>query len=158
MEISNPRQNPSSHEAKSSEFLQCHRRYRLVLDNAFSLSVSAGNETLHRKTGRSINKFHQFTVVRCGQDFVAIVKQMRDWSSDSTISSGFGIREGRQIELDSIDSAKYFKLVADQNSAAAQNNYGLCLAEGRGVKVDLIGAAKYLKLSADQNLAGAQFN
>jgi hypothetical protein len=68
------------------------------------------------------------------------------------------ISQGVSFDLDLIQSAKYFKLAADQNDSDAQFNYGLCLRDGDGVPVDLIQSAKYLKLAADQNLAEAQFN
>jgi TPR repeat protein len=58
----------------------------------------------------------------------------------------------------SIDSvaARRWKLAADQNIAAAQYDYGVCLQNGRGVSIDLVAAAKYLKLAADQHFAAAQ--
>jgi TPR repeat protein len=57
-----------------------------------------------------------------------------------------------------VESAKYYKLAADQTFPQAQFKYAVCLATGKGVGVDLIQSAKYFKLAADQNHTDAQFN
>jgi TPR repeat protein len=56
-----------------------------------------------------------------------------------------------------MNAAKQFKLAADQNDAARQDNYGFCLRAGMGVDVDLIGAAQYVKMAADQQRPHAQY-
>jgi TPR repeat protein len=51
-----------------------------------------------------------------------------------------------------------YKLAADQNLAAAQFAYAVCLAKGEGVEVGLAEAAEYYRRAADQNHVGAMNN
>jgi TPR repeat protein len=69
---------------------------------------------------------------------------------------GICLAEGRGVEIDVIEAAKYVKQAADQHYAAAQYEYGICLAKGQGVEIDLIGAARYFKQAADQHYAAAR--
>jgi TPR repeat protein len=50
------------------------------------------------------------------------------------------------------ESARYFKLAADEGIAQAQFNYGVRLGEGDDVVQDRMESARYLKLAADQGL------
>jgi TPR repeat protein len=56
------------------------------------------------------------------------------------------------------ESAKYFKLAADQDFPAAQFWLAQCFALGKGVQTDLVESAKHFKRAADQNEARAQFH
>jgi TPR repeat protein len=56
-----------------------------------------------------------------------------------------------------VEAAKNAKLSADQNHAAAQYLYGICLSNGEGVGINKIEAANYNKLAADQNYVERQY-
>jgi TPR repeat protein len=47
------------------------------------------------------------------------------------------------VEIELMESARYYKLSADQNNRFGQFRYGLCLENGKGVEIDLVEAAKY---------------
>jgi hypothetical protein len=82
-----------------------------------------------------------------------------DGRSHDAQLSNFPVSSSSQGALSFMSwSTHYLKVAADQGTADAQNNYGLCLKNGKGVRIDLAGAAHYFKLAADQGFAVAQYN
>ena len=59
---------------------------------------------------------------------------------------------------DYAESAKWYRLAADQGDAYAQYNLGQMYREGRGVPKDYAEAAKLYRLAADQGDVEAQNN
>src|SRR5436190_1260196 len=62
------------------------------------------------------------------------------------------------IENDYKKALEYYKLSANQNNDAAQNNLGYMYQNGLGVEKDYMKAIEYYQLSAEQNNAAAQNN
>ncbi len=65
---------------------------------------------------------------------------------------------GDGVPRDLTESARWFRLSAEQGYGAAQHNLGNAYKHGRGVPVDDAEAARWWRLAADQDYAAAQFN
>jgi TPR repeat protein len=59
--------------------------------------------------------------------------------------------EGRDVVKDEAETARYYKLAADQNHVSAQKRYAIYFANGRGVATNKAETARYFELAADQN-------
>jgi hypothetical protein len=68
------------------------------------------------------------------------------------------LQNGLRGPIDVIRAAKHCKLAADQDHAAAQNNYRYYRQHSMVVEMNLVNAQKYYELAADQNLPDAQNN
>jgi TPR repeat protein len=55
---------------------------------------------------------------------------------------------GKGIDQDFVRAAKYYRLSAELNNAAAQNSFGICLERGIGLQSNLVLAAHYYQQSA----------
>jgi TPR repeat protein len=51
---------------------------------------------------------------------------------------GFCLAYGKGVEIDLVQSAKYYRRAADHNLAVAQFDYGFCLAYGKGVEIHIV--------------------
>jgi TPR repeat protein len=59
---------------------------------------------------------------------------------------------------DEAKAAGYFKFAADQNHAATQFHYALCLKDGGCIVKDEAEAAGHFKFTVDQNYTSAEFH
>ncbi len=66
--------------------------------------------------------------------------------------------EGRGVQADPAEAAKWYKLAADEGLAPAQYRYGNVLEKGTGVSRDLKQAAEYYRLAGDAGNASAMHN
>jgi TPR repeat protein len=70
-------------------------------------------------------------------------------SQQALFNRGCRFFEGRGVLADLTETARYFKLSADQHDARGQFNHIVCLRDGDGVPMNSAEAAGYFKLSAD---------
>jgi uncharacterized protein len=61
------------------------------------------------------------------------------------------------VPKDDAEAVKWFRRVADQGVASAQNLLGLMYENGQGVPQNYAEAAKWYRLAADQGVASAQY-
>jgi TPR repeat protein len=57
---------------------------------------------------------------------------------------------GSGLAKDPVEAAKWFRLAAEQDSAAAQFNLGLACAEGNGTDKNLVEAYQWFSLAAER--------
>ena len=78
--------------------------------------------------------------------------------ADAQFALGNMYEEGRGVEKNYVDAAKYYKLAADRGYADAQFALGNMYEDGRGVDMkDEVEAARLYNLAANQFHAGAHF-
>lgn len=65
---------------------------------------------------------------------------------------------GNGVERNLALAASLFKIAAEQDILAAQNDYGLCLQNGQGVPKDCVEAVKWYRRAAEGGYALAQLN
>lgn len=71
---------------------------------------------------------------------------------------GVNFGQGKGVVLDYAESAKWFRLAADQGIASAQYNLGWSYSHGKGVVQDYAEAVKWYRLAAKQGHEKAYFN
>jgi len=64
--------------------------------------------------------------------------------------------QGKQVEQDTVEAVRLYRLLSEQGNADAQYNLGVCYANGTGVQRNQVEAVKLYKLSAEQGCANAQ--
>lgn len=69
---------------------------------------------------------------------------------------GFIYEQGLGVPVDYVESARWWRMAADQGHAGAQFSIGYCYGRGEGVPRDLAEAAKWFRKSAVQGNASAQ--
>src|SRR5207253_2871509 len=62
------------------------------------------------------------------------------------------------VERDCALAAKWFRLAANQGSAAAQNSLGVLYEEGLGIRTDIVEAIHLFRMAAEQGEPRAQAN
>ena len=65
---------------------------------------------------------------------------------------------GKGVAKDEMQAAKWYRLAAEQDLAAAQNAWGWMNGEGKGVQRDLVTAYMWLNLAATQRDETAKQN
>ena len=66
--------------------------------------------------------------------------------------------EGREVDKNLEEAAKWWGLAAEQGNASAQFNLGVCYDNGSGVTQSYAEAAKWYRLAAEQGEVRAQYN
>jgi TPR repeat protein len=69
---------------------------------------------------------------------------------------GFIYEQGLGVPVDYVESARWWRMAADQGHAGAQFSIGYCYGRGEGVPRDPVEAAKWFRKSAIQGNAAAQ--
>jgi hypothetical protein len=93
-----------------------------------------------------------------------VATALSEWKSsaeegDADAQFGLGVlyEEGKGVQLDDREAAKWHSLAAQQGHIGAQYNLGVMYANGRGVPKDDSEAFKWLVKSADQGDAATEF-
>jgi len=64
--------------------------------------------------------------------------------------------QGKEVERDTAEAVRLYRLSAEQGNADAQDNLGVCYAMGTGVQRDEVEAVRLFRLSVEQGNALAQ--
>ena len=78
--------------------------------------------------------------------------------AEAQFNLGYCYDDGRGVEKDYAQAAKWYRKAAEQNFAPAQFNLGYCYANGQGVGKNKVEAVKWYRKAAEQNYTPAQSN
>ncbi|SDX01613.1 tetratricopeptide repeat protein [Thiocapsa roseopersicina] len=86
-----------------------------------------------------------------------IHRRARAGDRDARNILGWMYATGTEIARDPVEAVRWFRLAAEQGSAAAQCNLGLCHYHGEGVEYNAAEAANWFRRSAAQHWGKAEF-
>ena len=78
--------------------------------------------------------------------------------AEAQFNLGYCFDDGRGVEKDYSQAAKWYRKAAEQNYTPAQSNLGWCYDNGCGVPKDYVEAVKWYRQAAEQGHAEAQLN
>ena len=90
------------------------------------------------------------------RDLAEFLIRAKRGDSEAQWRLGFIYEQGKGVPVDFIESAKWWRMAADQGHAGAQFSIGYCYGRGEGVPRDPVEAAKWFRKSAVQGNATAQ--
>jgi len=89
----------------------------------------------------------------------ALIARAAAGDASAQLQMGDLCREGDGLTAqDLTESARWYRLAAEQGNDEAQNNLGAMCQHGMGVPADMVEAAKWYRLAAAQNVPVAKFN
>jgi hypothetical protein len=125
------------------------KEWNLTRKQIILLGIASGMMFLHEQ--RFIHRIFEPKIADFG---LAKFVQLNE-SLCQSMTGGIPLFNGDGIGMDKSQSARYYRLAADQGNLSAQFNCGLQLLNGNGIPMDRSQAVHYFKLAADQGDADA---
>ena len=90
--------------------------------------------------------------------YAEAIKEFKKSLGDSSNFIGVMYDEGKGVQQDYKEAAKWYRLAAEQGDVDAQYNLALVYDQGKGVQQDYKEAVKWFRLAAEQGDVDAQFS